>query len=354
MDEVVSKTIKNIFYKKLTFIKLIEAHDRAREGKNTRPEIIRFEMNLESNIINLLYKIKSKQYKIGKYREFYVYEPKERLIKSLPYIDRIVHQWYVEEFIKPFFIPRFIKDSYACLKDKGGHKAVLRMQDFMRRMKRKYKNYYVLKCDIKKYFYNIDKNILYSILEKSITDKELLYFSRVIIFDNDEKKGIPIGNYTSQFFANIYLNELDHYVKEDLGLPYYIRYMDDFILLLPTKDDAKQIKEKIKNFLEQNLKLELNAKSKYYPSKMGIDFCGYRIFETHLLIRKRSKAKIKKLIKSWNCFYKEGNLNLENVIQRWNAWRGHISHANTYHLENKYLDKILFKESLKTKKETSI
>ena len=218
--------MKNVFDEKLEFIKLIEAHNRAKKNKGNRPEIIKFEMNLEGNIINLLYKIKNNTYHIGKYREFYVYEPKQRLIKSLPYIDRIVHQWYVEEFIKPHFVPQFITDSYACLTNKGGHLAVLRTQHFMQLMKRKYNNYYVLKCDIKKYFYSIDKNILFNILKRNIKDKKLLSFTKIIIFDDNEEKGIPIGNYTSQFFANIYLNELDHYVKEKLQLKYYGRYMD--------------------------------------------------------------------------------------------------------------------------------
>lgn len=327
-------------------MKLLEAHERAKKGKNNRPEIIRFEMDLESNLINLLHKLKTRQYRASAYHEFYIYEPKERLIKSLPYKDRIIHQWYVEEFIKPYFIPRFIQDTYACLKNRGGHKAVLRTQFFMRKMKRKYTNYYVLKCDIKKYFYSIDKNILFHILEKHIQDKELLALSKIIIFDNEEEKGIPIGNYTSQFFANIYLNELDHYIKEDLHISYYVRYMDDFLLLVPTKEEAKKIKEKIVCFLKDNLKLELNVKSKYYPNCMGIDFCGYKIFETHFLIRKRSKAKIKRLIKSWNRFYEQGMLQLENVVQRWQAWCGHISHANAYNIKTKYLQKIHFKEEL--------
>ena len=155
-----------------------------------------------------------------------------------------------------------------------------------------------------------------------------------------------IGNYTSQFFANIYLNELDHYVKEELKIKYYIRYMDDFILLVPKKEDAIFYKEKIRTFLKEHLNLELNEKSKYFPNKMGIDFCGYRIFETHLLLRKRSKTKIKKLIREWNISYKEQNLDIKKMIQRWNSWKGHANHACTYHLKTKYLNKISAQEYL--------
>lgn len=342
-----SKTIKKQFYEKLTFVKLVEAHRRASVGKNNHPDVILFEMDLESNISNLLYKIKNKKYHMGKYHEFYVYEPKKRLIKSLPYVDRVVHQWYVEEFIKPFFVPRFISDTYACLDGKGAHKAVEKIEYYMRIMKRKYQEYYVLKCDVRKYFYSIDKDNLFHILQRSIKDKELLAFTRLLIFDGDDSKtGIPIGNYTSQFFANIYLNELDHYIKEELRVKYYVRYMDDFVLLVRDKQEAIFYKEKIMAFLKEHLFLELNAKSKYYPNKMGVDFCGYRIFETHRLLRKRSKTKIKHLIKCWNKFYDLGELDLHNVILRWNSWRGHARHANSYNLRNKYLDKIKFKENL--------
>lgn len=342
-----SKTIKNVFYEKLTFVKLLEAHYRAALGKHEHQNVIRFEMDLESNITNLFFKIKNKQYSSGNYHSFYVYEPKKRLIKSLPYVDRVVHQWYVEEFIKPHFLPRFIFSSYACLKDKGVHEAVLRTQKYMRYMKRKYGSYYILKCDIHKYFYSIDKNILFQTLKRNMKDKELIAFTKVLIFDDNEENGIPIGNYTSQYFANIYLNELDHYVKETLKVKCYLRYIDDFILMVPTKQEAIEYKKKIEVFLKEKLQLSLNKKSGYYPSKMGIDFCGYRIFETHRLLRKRSKTKIKKNIKKWNRIYSLGTLDVKHIIKRWNSWYGHAMHANTHNLITKYWYKIDFNQFLK-------
>lgn len=226
-----SKSIKKCFGRKLTFTKILEAHKRASKGKKQKKEIILFEMDLETNIVKILNDIKNNKYKFGKYREFIIYEPKERLIKSLPYRDRIVHQWYIEEFIKPFFLPRFIKDTYACIENRGTHKVVINVQKYMRKMKKYNQNYYVLKCDIKKYFYNIDKKILLQILKENIKDRKIINFTEVILGDLEEV-GIPIGNYTSQFFANIYLNKFDHYVKEELKIKYYVRYMDDFILLV--------------------------------------------------------------------------------------------------------------------------
>ena len=218
------KSIKNQFDKKLTFEKLIEAHDRAKKGKANKKDVIKFEMDLETNIMNLYKNIKNNTYKMGEYRQFIVYEPKERIIKSLPYIDRIVHQWYIKEFIKPFIVPKFISSSFACLENKGTHKAVKTLQKYMR-IKKRSGDYYVLKCDIKKFFYSIDKRILFDIMKRYISDKKLLELTKKLIYDNEDI-GIPIGNYTSQFFANIYLNELDHYVKEKLKIKYYVRYMD--------------------------------------------------------------------------------------------------------------------------------
>lgn len=144
------KSIKKQFYNKLTYLKLLEAHDRAKQGKTNKKEVILFEMDLETNVMNLYRNLKNGTYKMGKYREFTIYEPKERIIKALPYVDRIVHQWYIEEFIKPFIVPKFVTSSFACLENKGTHAAVKTLQKYMRLMKKKNPDYYVLKCDIKK------------------------------------------------------------------------------------------------------------------------------------------------------------------------------------------------------------
>ena len=177
------KKIKNCFYKNLTFNKLMEAHKRARQHKTYKNEVIKFEMNLENNIINLLNNIKDKKYHLGKYYSFKVYEPKERIIKALPYRDRIVHQWYVEEFIKPYIVPKFISTSFACLKDKGTHKAVENVQRDLRIFKRNYGDFWILKCYIRKLFYSIDPYVLLDIMKKYIADKELMEFTKLLIFD---------------------------------------------------------------------------------------------------------------------------------------------------------------------------
>lgn len=340
-----SKKIRNKFYENLTFFKFIAAHNRAKKNKMSKNEVLSFELNLESNIVSLINSIKNNTYNVGKYYSFKVFEPKERIIHSLPYRDRVVHQWYVEEFVKPYIMPKFISTSFACLPNKGTHLAVDTVQNMMRKCKKEYPDYYILKCDIKKYFNSIDTIILFNILKKYIEDKALLRFTYKILFENRpfcSSAGIPIGNYTSQYFANIYLNELDQFVKRVLHKKYYVRYMDDFILLLKNKEECIEIKKSIQNFLKDNLKLELNDKSRYYPNKMGVNFCGYRIFHTHKLLRNDSKKKIKRHVKKWNKKYKENSLDIPHTLMRINSWLGHSKHCNSYKLQQKVLNKCNF------------
>lgn len=334
------KKIKNVFHQNLTFEKMLEAHLRAKKHKSYKNEIIIFELNLENNLINLIKQLKDQTYCLGSYYTFKIYEPKEREVKALPYKDRVVHQWYVEEFIKPYILPRFINTTFACITDRGTHKAVEEVQRQMRVFKRNFGDFWILKCDIKKFFYSIDAYILFEIMQKYISDKYLLYLTQILIFNgpiNKNQIGIPIGNYTSQFFANIYMNELDHFVKRVLKVKYYTRYMDDFIIILKTKKECIDIKKKIEIFLKRHLHLELNSKSRYYPYKMGVNFCGYRIFTTHRLLRLSSKKKIKKNVKKWNLQFHNNNLDINYAIQSINSWLGHSSHCNSFRLQQKIL-----------------
>lgn len=215
----------------------------------------------------------------------------------------------------------------------------------MRIMKKNYGDFWILKCDIKKFFYNINPYILFDIMKKYISDPPLLNLTKILIFSEPEDKiqtGIPIGNYTSQFFANIYLNELDQYLKRILKIKFYTRYMDDFILILKDKQECIRLKNLIQSFLEKNLKLELNHKSRYYPQKMGVNFCGYRIFTTHKLLRTSSKKKIKKNIKIWNKKYINNTLDIKHALQSLNSWIGHASHCNSYLLQKKIINNCNF------------
>lgn len=335
--------IKKIFDEKLTFENLYQAHLRAKNHKSGRKDILSFEIHLENNLINLYRQLKNGSYHLGDYTTFTVFEPKQREIKSLPYRDRIVHQFYVEEFIKPYIMKRFISTTYACIPFRGTHKAAKKVQEYMQQIRHLLGDFWILKCDIKKFFYSIDKAILFKIMEKYIQDAKLLQFTKQIIYEKQtDPIGIPIGNYTSQFFANIYLNELDQFAKHKLKLKYYVRYMDDFIILLPTKQDCIAMKKQIEEFVQLSLHLELNYKSNYYPCHFGADFCGYRIFPSHILLRNNSKKKMKRKIQQYNQLYYKNALNIPKALSSIVSWKGHASHANTYTLQKKLLNKCEF------------
>lgn len=329
------KTIRNVYYKNLTYEKLLKAHLDARKGKGSRKEIILFNLKQEDYIKYLLEKLENKTYKHGGYTVFYVTEPKLRKIEKSKYMDRIVHRWLVDNILKPYFIPRFIQTTYACIEARGMHKACLDMQEIMKHCTRIWNNYYILKMDIAKYFDNIDKKILLNILEKRIKDKDVLWLVNEILYANKREKGLEIGNYTSQMFANIYLNEYDWFVKRNLYITYFSRYMDDSIILVKTKQEAIQALENIKRFLKENLHLELNSKTQIFKSSQGVNYCGYKINEYRLKIRDKGKKKLKKKIKYLRYEIKNGRMTSKDAKRYLAGHLGYLKIANTRNLELK-------------------
>lgn len=329
------RTIRNQFDKKLTFDNLMKAHILSKKGKNLRQEIILFNLKQEEYIMWLLEQLKIGKYKHSGYTSFVVTEPKVRIIEKSIYMDRIVHRWYVDNFMKEYFIKSFINTSYACLEGKGMHKACLDVQSSMKHCKRIWNNYYIIKMDVKKYFHNINKEILYKILQNKIKDEKLLWLTREILYSNGEDKGLPIGNYTSQCFANIYLNEVDQYIKHILHCKYYFRYMDDSIILVKSKKDAIKILEKIKKFLKEKLELELNSKTQIIKSNQGVNFCGYKVNEYRLKIRDKGKRKLKKKVKQLKYEIRNGNLSSKEAQRYLAGHMGYIKIANTRNLERK-------------------
>jgi len=211
---------------------IYNAYLKARNGRRYKDEILRFSYNIEKNLQNIVYELKNKNYKHGLYYEFVVNDSKKRVIRAAPFKDRIMHHALCN-IIEPEFEKTFIYDSYACRLGKGLHKAIKRFKQFLRIIKLKnnlkdYNNIYVLKCDIVQYFNSVNKNILFELIKRKIKDENILAIILIIL--NSYEKGLPIGNLTSQLFANIYLHELDFYIKNELKCKYYIRYMDDFII----------------------------------------------------------------------------------------------------------------------------
>ena len=250
------KTIKNEFEKNLTYEKLMEAHIKSRKGKGYRKEIIEFNLKQEEYIMWLLEQLQTQKYKHGGYTTFYVTEPKLRKIEKSRYIDRIVHRWLVDNFLEPAFVPQFINTSYACLKNKGMHRACLYVQKTMQHCNKTWGEYYILKMDVAKYFDNINKEILLKIILRKIKDPKIIWLIKEILYSQKREKGLEIGNYTSQMFANIYLNEVDQFIKHKLHIKYYCRYLDDSIVIVKTKKEAKNALKEIQKFLNENLQLE--------------------------------------------------------------------------------------------------
>ena len=347
------KRIKNIYARICDFENIYEAYLEARKNKRYRYEVLRFSANLSENLISIQDALYEKTYKIGNYRQFVVSEPKKRLIMALQFRDRVV-QWAIYRQLNPLLDRQFIEDSFACRAGKGTHKAIDRLQYWLRKIDRTCKRWYCLKLDISKYFYRVDHAVLMQILERKIGDKNLLWLLERIINSDcafglsldaniadgaDIKRlmdvGMPIGNLTSQMFANLYLNELDQYVKHELRQHYYIRYMDDIIVLSDDKRELHEIKDKIARYLDEKLRLMLNRKTSIRPVCLGIEFVGFRVWATHRKLRKSSSKKLKRGLKYIKTQYAKGRKNLAQITPNIMSYFGILRHFNSYGLRVK-------------------
>jgi retron-type reverse transcriptase len=289
----------------------------------------------ERNLLKLWRELKNKEYQVGEYLRFKVFEPKERLVSAPRARDKIV-QFAVHNVLQEVYEPVFIKTSFACLKNKGTHKAVDNVQHGMRVCKWKHGGGWILKIDVKKFFYSIDRDILKKLLRKKITDPDMLWILDLIIDSSPEgEKGIPLGNVTSQDFANIYLNEVDQFCKRYLGIKYYTRYMDDIVIVTPTKEEAQEHLKKITKFLNEKLNLETNSKTKIFPLEQGVNAYGFKVWTTHRLLRDQSKRAMKRRIKVMDAKLKRGEIKEKDVQQTVNSWLGHARHSNSYNLAKK-------------------
>jgi retron-type reverse transcriptase len=249
-----------------------------------------------------------------------VLEPKKRQIVALPFRDRIV-QHALNNIIEPVFDRRMIDDSYACRVGKGTKAAAKRVSYFMG----KPGSTYCLKLDIKSFFASIDRSILKSIIRRYIDDKDIIWLLNTI-FDSSPVPGMPIGNLMSQLFANVYLHELDHRCKNVIGIKYYVRYMDDILILSHSKSYLQAVLADIKDFIESRLALELNRKTGISKCKDGIEFVGYRIWRNLRLIKKQSLTRMKKKVKAW----KSGKIEDGRFMASIGSWMGHSVDTSSY------------------------
>ena len=321
------KRYNNLFDKIVSLDNLYAADKKARRQKSHRPEVILFDKNKDKLLLDLQRKLINGEYETSEYYVFKIYEPKEREIFKLPYYpDRIVHH-AIMNIMEPIWVSAFVKGTYSCIRKRGIHKA---LKDVKFALKDEINTQYCLKLDIRKFYLSIDHDILKIIVRKKIKDKRLLNLLDEII---ESAQGVPIGNYLSQFFANLYLTYLDHWIKEQKKVRYYFRYADDIVILGRDKQELRNLFYDIQNYL--NNKLKLNFKDNWQIFKVdsrGIDFVGYRVFHTHTLLRKRIKKKFCKKINKLN---KKQNLDKDTYKQKICSYIGWIKYCNGRNLLNK-------------------
>lgn len=324
------------FAKLSDFNSLYAAYMDARKGKRWKYAVVRYEVNALENLMFLHYMLTSKKYRLSPYNRFMVHEPKERLIMYNSFRDKIVQHSLCDNVLEPRLKKTFVFDNYASQKGKGTHFGLDRLKMFMQRYYRQHgADGWVLKCDVRKYFYSLDHGVLKSQLRRLITDPDVLWLLDMII-DSTEGKGIPIGNHTSQWFAILYLSGMDHFIKERLGIKYYGRYMDDFYLIHHDKDYLQYCLKEIRRYVE-DLGLELNNKTAVFPLSQGIDFLGFRTFMTDSgkivqKIRRDSKNRIRRKLKKFRKLLDEGQIDFETILASYVSWKGHAEHGDSHHL----------------------
>lgn len=335
------KKYDDLYEKIIDFRNLQYAYKQVLKGERKfRKDAILFAVMEDVNLVRLWDDLRTGRYRVGEYIRFKVYEPKERWISAPRVRDKIV-QFATHNIIKDVYANVFISDSYACLEERGTHRAVDTVQKYMRIAEREFGDSWIVKFDVSKFFYSIDRDILKGILRKKIACKKTLWLLDLIIDSSPEGAvGIPLGNVTSQDFANIYLNELDQFVKRFLKVRYYVRYMDDSIAIVDGRENAKSILNEMKRFLENRLNLVANPKkSQIFPLKQGVNAYGYKIWTTHRLVRNESKKAMKRRIKAMDRKLKSGEIELRDVQQAVNSWLGHARHSNSFNLAKKIFAK---------------
>lgn len=323
-----------------SFEGLYRAYLKARRGKRKSLGTIRYETNALEATHRLKEALTNRTYKMGAYYKFNVYEPKEREIMALPFRDRVVQHYLCDVILEPAMERHFIFDTYACRRGKGVHAGLNRLSDFMRRHYRVYGTQgWVLKADISRFFYSIDHDLLKAKLKRLIPDEEIFWLMNLII-DSTPGPGIPLGNQSSQWFANFYLSDLDHFIKEKLRVKMYLRYMDDFALIHPDKAYLQHCLKEITEFVENRLLLRLNQKTQIFPLKNGIDFLGFRSYladngKVVRKLRQDSKERMRRRLKQWARLKAKGRMPLEDMELSFRSWLGHAEHGDTYKLTQK-------------------
>ena len=296
-----------------------------------------FERSLEDNLFSLYESLQNKTYKHGNYKAFYIHDPKIRHIHKACVQDRVVHH-LISKVLEEIYEPTFYAHSYSCRKDRGTHKAVKALIRFARRASsNNTSKLFVLKCDVKKFFASVDHTVLMQLLARRIQDKDFLWLLIEVItsfqVENSVNKGMPIGNLTSQLFANIYMDPLDQYIKHELKARYYLRYADDFAVLSNDRSYLRDLTAQIEEFLKEGLKLSLHpGKVTIGDYYLGVDFLGYVVFPDFILPRTKTKRRMVRKISKNIQLYKQQRMSSKSLSQTVQSYLGYLSHASSYKL----------------------
>ncbi|MGK7873887.1 MAG: reverse transcriptase domain-containing protein [Xenococcaceae cyanobacterium] len=344
----------NLWSKIVEFENLLLASRKAQKSKRFRDNVLDFNYNLEGNLLKLQKELQNQTYQPGDYRTFRIYDPKPRLISAAPYRDRIVHHALCNIII-PRIERSFIHDSYANREGYGTHRALKRFIKFARSSR------YVLQCDIKKYFSSIDHQILKQQIRHYLKCKETLWLIDAIIDNSNEqellidvfpgdnlltplerRKGLPMGNLTSQFFANVMLNKFDHFVKENIKAHKYLRYVDDFALFSDDWHFLDSARTAIEEYLT-TLRLKIHPiKSQLFETKYGANFVGFRVLPEQVRVRNDNLRRSRQRLRQLQYDYRYGQISLKDLIQRLQSWEAHLMHGDTYRLRQKIFDYWVF------------
>ncbi|MDR1371925.1 MAG: RNA-directed DNA polymerase [Dysgonamonadaceae bacterium] len=322
------KRIGNLYDRICSLENLQLADEKARKGKLRSHGVVKHDKNREANLIHLHESLLNGTFRTSKYDIFTIYEPKEREIYRLPYYpDRIVHH-AIMNIMEPIWVSIFTADTYSCIKERGIHAAAIKVRKALRQNPED--TTYCLKIDIRKFYPSIDHDILKDIILRKLKDKRLLALLDEII---DSAKGVPIGNYLSQYFANLYLSYFDHWLKETQKVKFYFRYADDIVILHPNKEYLHVLFRSMQNYLADNLKLEVKKNWQIFPvDARGIDFVGYVFYHTHTLLRKSIKQRFcRRLMRT--CKYE--NITEEQFKQNICPWWGWAKYCDSKNLIKK-------------------
>lgn len=331
-----SRNGMGLYHKVHDFENLYKAYLDSRKGKRWKTATNRFELNALECVAHLQKQLKEMNYRMGEYNVFRITEPKERIIKSTAFKDKVVQRSLCDNVLEPTFERSLIYDNYACRRGKGTHAALKRTEEFYRVAYRKHgQDVWVLKCDVEKYFDSIDHEIVKRLMRKFFNDDRLLWLLDMII-DSTDGKGVPIGNQSSQWFSVLLLNGMDHYIKEKLRIKWYVRYMDDFVLIHHDKEYLRQCKKEIELILD-DLELKLNYKSHIFPMRHGVDFLGFHTYitKTGKLIKKvrhDSNKRVKRKLKKFKVLYKNGERTQQQIKQAYSSWENHVKHGDSFYL----------------------